>query len=175
MSLSARPAFTVTRAAPQQVSLVYSLLNDAARCLADQDIRQWQYPFREDIVRASVNRQDTFLAWAGGEPVGTFAIYWDDPLFWGEQLPDAGYLHRLAVASAVRGKGLGARLLDWAAGHVAAHGRPWIRLDCNTENPPLRAFYERNGFRHVRDVELPVPGSTDDPWPASLYERPVSP
>src|SRR3982074_1852117 len=165
MRVSGGPVFTVTRAAPQQVPLVYSLLNEAARWLTGRDISQWPYPYPEHVVRASVNRQDTFLAWQDGQPVGTFAIYWDDPQFWGEQPPDAGYMHRLAIAPTARGTGLGARVLDWAAGHVAAHGRQGIRLDCGAANAPLRAVYEGRGFRHVRDVELPWPGNpAAEPW-----------
>lgn len=80
----------------------------------------------------------------------------------------------LVVAHDRRGRGLGARLLDWAAAHIAERGRPWLRLDCGTVNAPLRAFYERERFAHVRDVEVDVSGYGDHKiWRASLYQRPA--
>ena len=162
---------TVTRATPDQVPLVYELVNDAARRLVAQNVDQWPHPYPEHIVRRSFDR--TYVAWQGDQPVGSLAIYWDDPTFWGEQPPDAGYVHRLVVAHHARGAGLGARMLDWAGEHIAGHGRPWVRLDCGAVNAPLRAFYEREGFKHVRDVEVGVRGAgAGDVWRASLYQRP---
>jgi GNAT superfamily N-acetyltransferase len=168
----------MTLATPDQAPLVGALLNESAAWLANRGIDQWPNPFPDDIVRASVARLDTYLAWQDGEPVGTLAVYWSDTTFWGlwrTRPADAGYVHRLAVAQRARGQGLGARLLDWAAGQVAAHGRDWLRLDCGRDNPGLRTFYERLGFQHVDDVEVAVPGAGAgaDPWRASLYQRAV--
>jgi GNAT superfamily N-acetyltransferase len=156
-------------ATPDQAGVVGGLLTGAARRLLDQGIRQWPHPFPDDVVRASIDRRETYLAWQDDQPVGTLAICWDDPVFWGSQPPDAGYVHRLTVADNARGHGLGSRLLDWAADHVAANGRRWLRLDCLTVNARLRAFYEGLAFRHVRDIELTM--TDGEVWPASLYER----
>ena len=129
------------------------------------------------IVRASIERQDTYLAWSDGSAIGSLAVYWADPTFWGHQPPDAGYVHRLVVTREAGGRGHGARLLDWAADRVRARGRHWLRLDCAAGNTTLRAFYERLGFRHVGDVEVTVPGAGTGPgsWWASRYQRPVPP
>ncbi|WP_329257375.1 GNAT family N-acetyltransferase [Actinoallomurus sp. NBC_01490] len=164
---------TVTRATEAETPLVNALLSEAAGWLAARGVDQWPHPFPEDIVRASVLRRDTYLAWRDGDPVGTLAVYWADARFWGDRPPDAGYVHRLAVARAARGDGLGARLLDWAGELVAARGRRWLRLDCGAGNTALRAFYEHLGFQHVDDVEVTVPGAgtAPGPWTASLYQR----
>lgn len=166
---------TVTLATAEQAGLVTGLLTDAAGRLAEWGIDQWPYPFPEHIVRASIARADTYLAWLDGGPVGTLALYWADPTFWGDQPPNAGYVHRLVVAWTAAGQGLGAQLLDWAAGHTSAQQRRWLRLDCGADNTTLRAFYERQGFRHAGDVEVTVPSAGRDgtPWRASRYQRPV--
>jgi ribosomal protein S18 acetylase RimI-like enzyme len=171
------PVVTVTRATPQQVPLVHALLTEAAGWLQAHGIDQWPCPFPEHIVRASVDRQDTYLAWQANDLIGTLAIYWEDVTFWGHRPPDAGYVHRLAVAGRARGQGFGARLLDWGATQAAAHHRKWLRLDCGTANTSLRTFYQRLGFQHVGDIEVNVPGagSTNGPWRASLYQRASAP
>lgn len=170
-------SLTVTRATEEQIPLVSALLTEAADWLAGRGVDQWPYPFPERIVRTSVRRRDTYLAWRDGDPVGTLAIYWQDTRFWGDRPPDAGYVHRLAVARAARGTELGARLLDWAGELVAARRRRWLRLDCGADNTALRAFYQRLGFQHVGDVEVTVPGAGrgTGPWQASLYQREAAP
>jgi GNAT superfamily N-acetyltransferase len=167
----------VTLATPGQAGLVTALLTEASAWLAEQGVEQWPHPFPDRIVRAFVDRQDTYLAWLDGGAIGSLAVYWADPTFWGDQPPDAGYVHRLVITRAAGGRGHGARLLDWAADHVRSRGRQWLRLDCNAENAPLRTFYERLGFRHVDDVEVTGPGAgtADVSWRASRYQRRVLP
>lgn len=85
----------------------------------------------------------------------------------------AGYVHRVAVRD--RGTGVGARLLDWADGHVAGFGGDRLRLDCIAWDAPLRRYYERAGFLHVDDVALPpLPGvrsPAHGPMALARYER----
>lgn len=140
-----RHALTIAPAAPQDTPVVHALLNDAAAWLAARRIDQWPYPFPEHLVRAFIDRNGTYIARYGNDPVGTLAVYWEDRTFWGAQPPDAGYVHALAVDSRARGHELGARLLDWAARLAATRDRTWLRLDCGTDNTPLRRYYERLG------------------------------
>jgi GNAT superfamily N-acetyltransferase len=111
--------------------------------------------------------------------VGTLTFQWDDPRFWGEDGADdrAGYVHRLAVRRAHAGTGLGARLLGWADDQVRAAGRTRLRLDVVSDNAPLRRYYERAGFAHVRDLEgeAVLDDGTRETWRTSLYERLLRP
>jgi RimJ/RimL family protein N-acetyltransferase len=63
------------------------------------------------------------------------------------------------------GKGVGARLLDWAQRRAEENGRPHLRLDCSIENPKLCAYYERLGFSLVGCFD----GQSG--YRAALYER----
>ena len=53
--------------------------------------------------------------------------------------------------------------------------RTQLRLDVVSHNTPLRQYYERNGFGHVRDLsgEWVLADGTRQEWCTSLYERPV--
>jgi protein-tyrosine phosphatase len=115
-------------------------------------------------VAALVERGNFHLASLDGETVATFALLWDDPAFWGEQPPDAGYVHALAVRRAYAGRGLGERLLDWAEAQAAAAGRGYLRLDCMSDNAVLREYYERLGFEPRGEAVL-------DDFEATLFER----
>lgn len=68
----------------------------------------------------------------------------------------ARYVHRLVVARAAAGCGLGSALLDWAGERASAEGARWLRLDAWAGNADLHAYYLREGFQHVRTIESPA-------------------
>ena len=76
-------------------------------------------------------------------------LLWSDPVVWGDQSKDAGYVHGLVIDRAVVGTGLGRRILDLVADRVRATGRTFLRLDCVEGNPRLRDYYRDAGFREV--------------------------
>jgi GNAT superfamily N-acetyltransferase len=142
----------VRPARADEVDVVLDVLADAAEWLRARGIDQWPERFDADWVMPAIERGETWLAVreSEGEVVGTLVVQWEDPIFWAGYPADAGYVHRLAVRR--HGDGLGARLLQWAEKHVAAAGKPFLRLDCVAWNGPLRAYYERAGYEHVGDV-----------------------
>lgn len=165
----------VRRARPQDAGAVRALLSEAAIWQASRGRMSWQVPFPLAVVRRSIQEGETFTLFRDGALDGTLALSWEDPLFWGDRPPDAGYVHRLAVRRAAAGQGLGASLLAWASARVAARGRRWLRLDCAATNRELRRYYRALGFElvEVATIELPVELGVADPWPSALYQRPV--
>lgn len=65
------------------------------------------------------------------------------------------------------GTGLGAELLDWAAGRAYDAGVLWLRLDAWTTNTSLHTYYEHLGFEHVRTVASRASGA--------CFQRPAQP
>lgn len=89
---------------------------------------------------------------------------------WGVEDDPAVYVLRLAVAQTHRVSRLGQRLLVWVGQRAAERGAASVRLDCATDNPGLRRFYEEQGFRHVRDVTVSALDGGRQ-LASSLYER----
>ena len=146
----------------EEVGEVVGVLSEAAAWLHSRGIEQWPDPYPADWVEPSIRRGETYLARDGGNVVGTITLRWEDPAFWGEQPPVAGYVHGIAVRR--EHAGLGPRLLEWADEQVHAAGRELLRIDCRTDNPKLRAYYEAHGFVHRGDT-------TVADFRTSLYER----
>jgi ribosomal protein S18 acetylase RimI-like enzyme len=157
-------ALDVRPARPEDVEEIVDILSEAARWLLARGIRQWPDPFPGDRIAGPVERGAFHLALLGSETVGTLALLWSDPAFWGERPPDAGYVHALAVRRSHAGRGLGRRLLDWADEQVAAAGRDYLRLDCRADNLVLRRYYERLGFEPRGEAVV-------DDFTSALYER----
>lgn len=79
--------------------------------------------------------------------VGVYVLQWKDPLFWSELSEcKSGYLHKLAICSEYKGKNYGDKLIQSAEILCKKNGINWLRLNCGTERPRLRNFYENAGF-----------------------------
>jgi protein-tyrosine phosphatase len=152
--------------------VILDLLAQGARHARSQGIDQWPERFPEELIVAGISCGEVFLAVMDGVALGTLSLIWSDPVFWGQDDGQAGYVHRLAVDAEHRGTGLGRRLLDWAQVQVGRAERSLLRLDCIAQNTRLRTWYETIGFVHHGDRE--VPGPRGAPVAISLYERPMS-
>jgi GNAT superfamily N-acetyltransferase len=164
-------ALEMRAASESDLELVESLLSGASAWLASRGIDQWQYPPRRERVLDSMSREECFLAFCDGAPVGTITVdSHADPEFWtpGDQPDSALYVHRMAVSRGAAGRSVGARMLNWAAARAQAAGKSRLRLDAWKSNPALQSYYLGQSFTLVRTVDLPHRQS------GALFERSVS-
>lgn len=153
-----------------ETPLVLVLLNEAAAWLIGRGIQQWEPgQWRPERIAASIAREETYLMWADRAAVATVSLEWRDELMWPGEPVDAGYVHRLAVATAEHGKGVGRTLLAWTERRIAERPRHFVRLDCVCDNPALRQYYERAGYSHRGDRT--VRGRAGAEFCGSRYEK----
>jgi ribosomal protein S18 acetylase RimI-like enzyme len=168
----------VRLAAPDDIEPVLDLLAEAGQWVrAVTGISQWPKRFPREFMIELVDRGVLYVAHAGRVMAATVCLQWADPTFWPGADDDAVYVHRLAVKRSYAGRGIGERLLDWAAEQAVEAGRAFVRVDCIKENAGLRRYYESLGFRHRGDVsgDNPPPFNVTlrPRWHASQYEKPV--
>jgi len=156
----------VREARPDDTEVVAGLLDEATRWVGERGFEQWPLPFPRDELAEAIARGEVFVAEHDGEAVATVTILTDDPQYWGARPPDALYVHKLAVARAQAGRGLGAEVIRWADRRAASLGREFLRLDCLGDSNGIRAYYEGLGFEHRGDLVL---GNRN----MSIYERRV--
>ena len=77
-------------------------------------------------------------------------------------------LSQLYCAGHATGRGLGARLLQWAVAEAEGWGADAVQLSVYSGNRGAQAFYQRHGFAHVGDTHFWVGQTCDDEF---LYER----
>lgn len=77
--------------------------------------------------------------------------------------PPEGSLHiaQLGVAESLRGRGIGAHLIDDAARIARTRGISQLSLDVADSNPRARALYERLGFERISTHVSRIPGLAD--------------
>ena len=147
--------------------VVAALLDEATLWVNDLGFSQWPLPFPRDQLAGAIDRGEVYVVESeDGEAVATVSMLPDDPAYWGDQPPDAFYVHKLAVRRDQAGRGIGAAVVEWANAEAAEAGREFLRLDCLGDNPGIRDYYEALGFEHRSDVVL-------DGRTISLYERSV--
>jgi GNAT superfamily N-acetyltransferase len=156
----------IRRCQAQDVATVAELLDEATVWVGERGFEQWPLPFPRDELAAAVERGEVYLAELNGEAVATVTLLWEDRQYWGEQPPNAAYVHKLAVRRACAGQRIGHAIVEWADATAAASGRHFLRLDCLRDNPGIRTYYENLGFEHRGDL---VVNGRD----MSIYERPV--
>jgi protein-tyrosine phosphatase len=145
----------VARAAPEDLDALLAIDASAYgwRVAQGYAVSAPPRPLRE-LFAAAIARGEMYLAARDGVPAAKIALQWADDL-WDDLPGEACYVHGLATHRAFAGQGVGRTLLHWAEGQVGARGKALLRLDCDANNPRLRAYYERAGFAPAGEVTLP--------------------
>jgi ribosomal protein S18 acetylase RimI-like enzyme len=156
----------IIRAEQGDLDMVLEILEEASRWLTSKGLEtQWRpSPAFRQTIKDNIDRGEVYVVKDVKRTVGTVTLQWSDKKFWGDIPPDAGYIHKFAIARFYAGQHLGLRLLRWAEAKARAEGKSYLRLDCLASNKTIREYYEKAGFIHVRDTETPG-------WKASLYEK----
>ena len=166
----------IAPAVPDDLDTLIAFRDEAADWLARRGVDQWQEPWpTEDLMVEGMLRNiqagETFIVWDDdGTPAATITVnQWAKPELWTpeEAAEPALYAHKVTVARAYAGQGLGAELLDWAGTRAADNGAIWLRVDVWTTNEQLQHYYLNQGFTHVRTMVLPHNPS------GALFQRPA--
>ena len=147
--------FVVVEATSSEVGIVLEILNEAAGWLRSKGIDQWQSRyFTRSLLLEGIGRGEVYLARQDNRVIGTITLQWSDAMFWGDDVMDAGYFHRLAVKRECAGNGLGRVLVEWAENRAKAAGKRFLRLNCTFGNHRLRQYYEDMGFAYRGEAKL---------------------
>jgi GNAT superfamily N-acetyltransferase len=158
--------FKVVWAKPEDIDIVLGILDEAAAWIIEQELPSVWKPggFSREIFLDQISRGEVHIGLVDERPAGTITLQWADLIFWGEQQPDSGYVHKLAVRPAYAGRKIGLEMLKWAESAARKAGKKFLRLNCLAEDRKIRDYYERAGFLYKGDVEGPRAK-------ASLYEK----
>ena len=153
----------IEKAVSADLAYVLEMRAESAIWLGALGTDQWSRPFPDEASQTQrlldgILAGETWMVRDGDATVGTITVNtFANPLLWtpAECAEPARYVHKMNVRRSHAGTGLGGRLLDWAGDRAAADGAKWLRLDAWTTNEALHAYYQRQGFQHVRTVVRP--------------------
>ena len=125
--------------------------------------RDWRWRKSRDIDR-DIDELHAELAVAEDDETGTVVGY---VTMQSDPETRIGWIHNLAVSAAVRGAGLGRRLLEHALDHFRAAGMTVAKIETLDQNPIGQHLYPSVGFREVaRQIHYAMPltdGPTHEP------------
>ena len=107
----------------------------------------------EDDVRRDLAQHGGALARLDGQAVGALRMVVE---------PRHLHVRRVAVLPAHQGAGIGRELMAWAEDRARGLARSEVRLGVRAQLPGNREFYERLGYRVVREHHYP--GTRDVLW-----------
>ena len=140
----------LVQATPADLDTVMEIYAEGDEWLKTQGLLTGSRPSPEQVrvwVAAAIADGHVYLCQTeDGRSVGSFRLIWSDPEVWPNDEEEAGYVHGLIIRNEVRGQGVGAQMLAWAAELVHANERRFLRLDCDATNPRLCRYYEQQGF-----------------------------
>jgi GNAT superfamily N-acetyltransferase len=155
-------------AQPDDLPLVIDILAEAAAWLQSKDIDQWPFPIPDHWQKrmaAKIEQGQIYAVGINDNWFGIVGLAWKDA-YWPDD-GQAGYVHRMALRTAVHGQGIGEMILFWAQQQVKQQGRQFVRLDCAAGDGRLRQYYKDMGFLYKGLIE-------DHDYSAALYEKDVS-
>ncbi|MGF1426674.1 GNAT family N-acetyltransferase [Kitasatospora sp. LaBMicrA B282] len=157
--LTAPPPLHVRAAVPADLDRLAALRAGAAAWIArEHGSPQWSEPLDAAHALGWIECGATVVAMLepGGEPIATLTDRPSgSPRLWtpAELTAKARYFSRFTVDRRYAGRGIGARLADWARWRAALAGAELVRANAWRDNPGLHAYYLGYGFRLVRTVE----------------------
>jgi len=165
-------AHRIRTAGAGDIEMIMALLDESIAWLDALGLDQWQGERgrQRRHVKTDLAEETVFVVERMGRVVATITIdEFADADFWREEddIHDALYVHRMTVARDKAGLGLGAAMLNWAAGRAERCGRSWLRLDAWSTNDKLHLYYKQLGFAMVRNNPVTGRGS------GALFARPA--
>ncbi len=147
----------IRAAGPAEAGLIARIVQESFRAQAAmQGIVKAAYPryvaFTEksDVLKALEKGHIAALLYHGAEPIGGIwhALDWNDP--------QLGHVSKLAVLPAYRGRGYGEMLFAYAEDKLRTLGARQARLTCNARLTGLHSYYERLGYRKIKQEAWPT-------------------
>ncbi len=144
----------IRRTEEQDMTAVLAVYEDAKQYFAENGIPQWQKGTpNAETLQADMQRGYSYVLEDAGEVIGTACIIEENDSDYlqitdGEWLNDEPYvvIHRIAVRSSRKGKGMAEKLLAYARERMDARGWRNIRIDTHEKNRSMRRFLAKNGF-----------------------------
>jgi hypothetical protein len=144
------------------------ILQEVAYWLQEQGAMLWEPDsLKAENLVTPLTEKGIQVVYVEDEPAATFALQWEDPLFWPEIQPDtSGFIHKLAIRRTFAGQDLFMPILRWCLDRCQEKGIDVLRLDTEYKRPKLKALYEGYGFVPVRR-QLVKEGEQE--WDCQLY------
>lgn len=143
---------------------IMQIIEQARLSLHEVGTDQWQYGYpNKAVLAADIHGLQCFVAESDGVIAG-LAVLKPGPEKAYEYITGPGWLldsakpylvvHRLAVATNNRQRGIASQLVRFAEAMAEQENRSSVRIDTHRGNQPMQRFLEKNGYVYCGLVDL---------------------
>ncbi len=146
---------TIRRAVTLELDNIMEVIHDAQKYLAYQNINQWQDNFpSSEIIKNDVENAEAYVIAENGE-IGAYFSFFAPPepayenIYDGRwQLDTQNYaaMHRIAISSRFRGKGLAHLIYDKCESLAREYRYDSLRVDTHKDNKIMQHLAKSHGF-----------------------------
>lgn len=145
----------IKQATIEDIPIIEDILLDAIKWMRHNKLENmWdEHNSKWECLSKKYKICEFYICYIDNQPAGCVAITDCDKTYWPEIIPGKSlFLHKLAVKRRFAGKGISIELIKYAK-MVAINRKIYtIRLDCNKDRKKLRTFYEKQGFKYLKEV-----------------------
>ncbi|WP_416176485.1 GNAT family N-acetyltransferase [Clostridium sp.] len=151
------------RAAEKDIDAIISIIKQAQAYFKTHGINQWQnnYP-NVDIIANDIRRKNSYALFKDNILVSTAAISFDgeksyEHIYKGRWISNSRYavIHRVAVESSLKGKGLASILIKNLEKYCARNFVHSIKIDTHKDNISMQKLLKKNKFQYCGIIYLP--------------------
>ncbi len=153
-----RPADLIRQADLGDIEEIMRIITTVCREMRLEGNLQWDetYPQAVDFEK-DIRKKELFINEIDGRVGGFLCINHHEPeeyaqIHWSSHQKPL-VLHRMAVASEFRGRGIGAVLLRFAEELARKNGVAYLRSDTNSLNPKMNALFQKMGYTFVGHMD----------------------
>jgi N-acetylglutamate synthase-like GNAT family acetyltransferase len=141
----------------EDINEIMRLLQEAALWLKTKNINYWQdwiNPPENFInwIKTGFERGEFYLIKQGYSIIGCFRLTWNDEIFWGKQNTPAGYIHSFTIDRKLMENKIGIMVMRNIEKKCKESNKKYLRLNCSSEVPALKQYYENYGFQAVGET-----------------------
>jgi len=164
-----------------EVEVVMDIIDDGKAYLKSEGIDQWQHGYpNAKTIQQDIHDGQAYVLEKNGEIIATAMIS-----FLGEEtyasiegpgwLADVPYavLHRVAVASDLKGQGIAAALIAKTEELCQQKGITSIRIDTHEKNASMQQLLKKTGFVYCGIIHL-IPGEGSEAGIRLAFEKILS-
>ncbi len=156
-------AYDCRLAAKEDIPRLLEITEQASAYLRECGVDQWQNGFpNETVFRRDIDAGGCWLFTHEGEAAGVISLYMTpEPSYAdidGAWLTDGtayATIHRVAVKSAYRGRGLADEMMQLCEDLALGRGYVSIRVDTHADNLSMQALLKRRGYTRCGVITLP--------------------
>lgn len=146
----------IRQASDADIKSIETVLLDAVKWLTSINKRAWS---EDDVAWKTLSQSHSinqfYVVEKEGEVIATFLLCDEDPVYWQEiKAGQSLYIHKLCVMRKAAKSGASQLIMDFFKNEARRLNKDACRLDCRTNKPELKQFYEKHGFQLVDEKEI---------------------